>query len=164
MTRSAEELIEEAARAPKRDFFQYEYQGQKFLLHPYLLERGKPGSLYTFQNHFLGGVLEVMRQIRLLHPKWGPYMEDPVKAFLRGMRRRAKKGLPAMWETFDETIDKGLYVHWFLEHWIAFLDKTKPVAVRTFEPTPARAFEKMPVAEPIANAEPLPEGGLFDIF
>jgi hypothetical protein len=96
-----------------------------------------------------------------MHHAWGPDVLDHYKAFERGMRRRSKKG-QARWMKYDPAVDKVDYATWYLNRWIEFLDKTP--AIYLFEPRSAKCFEKMPEAKPEANAEPMPEGGLFNIF
>jgi hypothetical protein len=161
VTNSIEAL--EEARAPELEFG-FDYGGQRIWLHPILNERRKLSCLAEFRC-LSGSLQEPARKVRMLHPKWGAGMQDPYTAFVQGMRRHPRKGLPAMWESCNPAIDRMTFAEWFLREWVRYLDKTTPVKVEphcfiepVMKPWVAAA------AKPIENAEPLPEGGLFSVF
>ncbi len=150
--------IEPPETPPREGCFVYE--GHRMQLHPKVNEIGTPKVEDDFRT--LAVVLESpARQIRLLHARWGADVADQYWAFERGMRRRSKKGQPR-WMRYNLAVDQVPFAIWFLREWIKFLDKTKPI--KLYEPRSAKCFEKMPIREPIANAEAAPEGGLFSVF
>jgi hypothetical protein len=160
MSKSIEALAE--ARAPELEFG-FEYEGQRIWLHPVLNERRRPYCLNEFRC-LSGSLQEPARKVRMLHPAWGGLgMEDPFKSFVRGLRRHPRKGLPALWETYNPAVAKMTFAEWFLQEWIKYLDRTTPVKVEPHSFV-EYVIEPLPVAEPIANAELLPSGGLFDIM
>ena len=111
MTRSLEALNE--VQAPD----EFEYQGRRFWLHPYLFEYGKPTCLNSFRS-FTGGVLEVMRQTERMRPNRQPG-KDLTKAFIKKMRG-TKRGRP--WMAYDPAIDQIPFAFWFLQRWISYLE------------------------------------------